>query len=89
MCRAVMLPHDPLKEARKADSNERYGAAPEPEQPADRSPAQAAWRWADGRRRQRVVAGLAGEFGAELVRAIRLGLAEVSSSGLGSRVRRS
>jgi hypothetical protein len=39
--------------------------------------------------RRRAVAGLAGEFGAELVRAIRVGVAEVSSFGYGARGHRS
>ncbi|WP_328829035.1 site-specific integrase [Streptomyces sp. NBC_00252] len=65
------------------DLNEYHGAAPEPEQPAYRSPAQPhGGGRPDG---GSAVAGLAGEFGAELVRAIRVGLAEVSSSGHGSR----
>lgn len=65
------------------DPNEHHGAAPEPEQPADRFPAQP---HGDGRPDGGSPgAGLAGEFGAELVRAIRVGLAEVSSSGHGAR----
>lgn len=65
------------------DPNEHRGAAPEPEQPADGSPAQP---HGEGRPDGgSPVAGLAGEFGAELVRAIRVGLAEVSSSAHGSR----
>ncbi|RPE40701.1 hypothetical protein EDD90_3763 [Streptomyces sp. Ag109_O5-1] len=65
------------------DLNGQHGAAPEPEQPADGSLA----RQHGGGRPDggSVVAGLAGEFGAELVRAIRVGLAEVSSSGHGGR----
>ncbi|MCZ7457979.1 site-specific integrase [Streptomyces sp. WMMC940] len=59
------------------DLNEHHGAASQPEQPADRTPAQPHGGSA--------VAGLAGEFGAELVRAIRVGLAEVSNSGQGAR----
>nr|WP_258572806.1 hypothetical protein [Streptomyces sp. KM273126] len=66
------------------DPNEHHGAAPESEQPADRSPAQP---HGDGRTDGggSALAGLAGEFGAELVRAIRVGLAEGSSSGHGAR----
>ncbi|MFE1246804.1 tyrosine-type recombinase/integrase [Streptomyces sp. NPDC058741] len=59
------------------DLNEHHGVASQPEQPADRTPAQPHGGSA--------VAGLAGEFGAELVRAIRVGLAEVSNSGQGAR----
>lgn len=76
-----MLP--PIKKEAGMDLNEYHGAAPEPEQPAYRSPAQPhGGGRPDG---GSAVAGLAGEFGAELVRAIRVGLAEVSSSGHGSR----
>lgn len=66
------------------DLKERHdGAAPDPGQLLYPSPAQP---HGDGRPDGgSVVAGLAGEFGAELVRAIRVGLAEVSSSGHGSR----
>ncbi|MFF4361654.1 hypothetical protein [Streptomyces sp. NPDC001604] len=61
------------------DPNEpQNGATPGPEQTADRSPAQP---HGDGRQdRGSAVADLAGEFGAELVRAIRVGLAQGDSS---------
>ncbi|MEU9247720.1 hypothetical protein [Streptomyces sp. NPDC048385] len=59
------------------DPNEHHGAAPEPEQPADRFPAQP---HGDGRSDGgSAVAGLAGEFGAELVQAIRPSLAQGGS----------
>ena len=66
------------------DLNEHHdGAAPDPDQLAGRSSAQP---HGDGRQdRDSVVAGLAGEFGAELVRAIRVGLAQGSSSPHASR----
>jgi hypothetical protein len=65
------------------DLNEHHGGAPAPEEPEDRSPAQP---HGGGRPdRGRAVAGLAGEFGAELVRGIHVGLAEVSGSGHGAR----
>jgi hypothetical protein len=65
------------------DLNERHGAAPEPEQPVDRSPAQPhGGGRPDG---GSAVADLAGEFGAELVRAIRVGLAQGSSFSHASR----
>lgn len=66
------------------DLKERHdGAAPDPGQMLYPSPAQP---HGDGRPDGgSAVANLAGEFGAELVRAIRVGLAEVSSSGHGSR----
>ncbi|MEU9410960.1 hypothetical protein AB0E08_35435 [Streptomyces sp. NPDC048281] len=65
------------------DPNEHHGAAPEPEQPADRFPAQPHGDGLpDG---GSPVAGLAGQFGAEPVRAIRVGLAEVSSSAHAAR----
>ncbi|MGY5055128.1 tyrosine-type recombinase/integrase [Streptomyces sp. 900105755] len=65
------------------DLNEHHGGAPAPEQPADQSPAQP--HGGGGPDGGSAVAGLAGEFGAELVRAIRVGLAEVSGSGHGAR----
>ncbi|MEV6958699.1 hypothetical protein AB0M97_05755 [Streptomyces sp. NPDC051207] len=66
------------------DSNEHYdGAAPNPERPADQSP-----RQPHGDELQdhgSAVADLAGEFGAELVRVIRTGLAQGSSLMYGPR----
>ncbi|MEU2775941.1 hypothetical protein ABZ646_24155 [Streptomyces sp. NPDC007162] len=65
------------------DLNEHHRGAPEPEQPVDRSPAQP---HGGGRPDAgSAVVALAGEFGAELVRAIRVGLAEVGNSGHGAR----
>ncbi|MGW7336637.1 tyrosine-type recombinase/integrase [Streptomyces sp. NPDC054808] len=65
------------------DPNEHHGATIQPEQPADRFSAQQhGGEWPDG---GSAVAGLAGEFGAELVRAIRVGLAEGSSAVHGAR----
>ncbi|WP_371551288.1 hypothetical protein OG266_38065 [Streptomyces sp. NBC_00554] len=68
------------------DPNEHHnGATPDPEQPAGRSPAQLQ---GEGRQdRDCAVADLAGEFGAELVRAIRVGLAQGNSSAHGPRGR--
>ncbi|MER6080922.1 hypothetical protein [Streptomyces sp. NPDC001833] len=61
------------------DSNEHHdGATPYPERPADHSSMQPQ---GDGRQEQgNAVADLAGEFGAELVRAIRVGLAQGDNS---------
>ncbi|MFI7019129.1 hypothetical protein [Streptomyces sp. NPDC050164] len=61
------------------DSNEHHdGAAPHPERPTDQSPTQP---HDDGRQgRDSAVADPAGEFGAELVRAIRAGPAQGNSS---------
>lgn len=70
------------KEAGMDLNGHHDGAALGPQQPVDRSPVQPHGGRPDG---GSAVAGLAGEFGAELVRAIRVGLAEVSSSGQGSR----
>ena len=66
--------HDPERASRWCCTRPRPAAVP--------VPGAAAGRWTVGWRR--AVAGLAGEFDAELVRAIRVGLAEVSGFGHGA-----